>query len=236
MSSGAARRPTRPATRPGSWSGRSVSASAWRRRRRRPGSRTSSRPLRRRPIGLTDDELSNLGVVVVLATPGAGRADGPAALPKVAAAHYVRPLARDVHGHPQRLPPAVLATWDRGSPGSSTSPGGSRRARRAVGRRTGDFEPERERRSVGPGRAGGRRAGQAGGRARTGRRSGPRSSGPDRRASRASRASPLIGRSSAVPYPLAAPCSRFVPERRPGRTRGGARWSGSFRGSSSSTC
>ena len=27
-------------------------------------------------------------------------------------AHYVRPLARDAHGHSQRLDPAVLATWD----------------------------------------------------------------------------------------------------------------------------
>ena len=31
------------------------------------------------------------------------------------AAHYVRPLARDVHGHPQRLGPAVLATWNERS-------------------------------------------------------------------------------------------------------------------------
>jgi hypothetical protein len=30
----------------------------------------------------------------------------------VTAAHYVRPLARDAHGHAQLLPPAVLATWD----------------------------------------------------------------------------------------------------------------------------
>jgi hypothetical protein len=31
---------------------------------------------------------------------------------RVTAAHYVRPLARDAHGHSQRLDPAVLATWD----------------------------------------------------------------------------------------------------------------------------
>jgi hypothetical protein len=31
---------------------------------------------------------------------------------RVTAAHYVRPLARDAHGHAQRLEPAVLATWD----------------------------------------------------------------------------------------------------------------------------
>jgi hypothetical protein len=28
------------------------------------------------------------------------------------AAHYIRPTARDEHGHVQRLGPAVLATWD----------------------------------------------------------------------------------------------------------------------------
>jgi hypothetical protein len=32
--------------------------------------------------------------------------------PRVLAAHYVRPVARDQHGHVQRLPPAVLATWN----------------------------------------------------------------------------------------------------------------------------
>ena len=31
---------------------------------------------------------------------------------RVLAAHYLRPVARDVHGHVQRLPPAVLATWN----------------------------------------------------------------------------------------------------------------------------
>jgi hypothetical protein len=31
---------------------------------------------------------------------------------RVAAAHYVRPLLRDEHGHSQLLDPAVLATWD----------------------------------------------------------------------------------------------------------------------------
>jgi hypothetical protein len=28
------------------------------------------------------------------------------------AAHYLRPVERDGHGHLQRRPPAVLATWD----------------------------------------------------------------------------------------------------------------------------
>jgi len=31
---------------------------------------------------------------------------------RVVAAHYVRPLHRDEHGHPQQLGPAVLATWE----------------------------------------------------------------------------------------------------------------------------
>ncbi len=62
--------------------------------------------------GLSDDEISFLGVVLVL---------GPAAHPRdgmrgpgscVVAAHYLRPVARDAGGHVQRLGPAVLATWD----------------------------------------------------------------------------------------------------------------------------
>ncbi len=61
--------------------------------------------LRRRPVALTDDELSHLGVVLVLRQPGGERR-------RIAAAHYVRPVSRDAHGHVQRLGPAVLATWD----------------------------------------------------------------------------------------------------------------------------
>jgi hypothetical protein len=53
------------------------------------------------PVGASDDELSRLGLVLVL---GDGR--------RVTAAHYLRPVARDEHGHVQRLPPAVVATWD----------------------------------------------------------------------------------------------------------------------------
>ena len=45
---------------------------------------------------------------------------------RVAAAHYVRPTARDEHGHTQRLGPAVLATWDPATDHSSTSAGASR--------------------------------------------------------------------------------------------------------------
>jgi hypothetical protein len=52
--------------------------------------------------GLTDDELSYLGVVVVLDVDG-----------NVEIAHHVRPIALDAHGHVQRLAPAVLAARDR---------------------------------------------------------------------------------------------------------------------------
>lgn len=63
------------------------------------------------PLALSEDQLSFLGCVLVLgeATAGGGPLRGRL---RVVAAHYVRPLARDAHGHTQRLPPAVLATWD----------------------------------------------------------------------------------------------------------------------------
>jgi hypothetical protein len=111
--------------------------------------------LRRRPIGLTDDELSNLGIVLVvdpsrLLEPHRPEA-GPrfASAPKVVAAHYLRPLARDVHGHPQRLPPAVLATWDpKIARFEHFAWGIAGELAQRLGRRTGDFELERERRSA----------------------------------------------------------------------------------------
>jgi hypothetical protein len=62
--------------------------------------------LRRPPVGLGDDELSRLGIVLILRTVGDG-------LRRVVAAHYVRPVSRDEHGHVQRPGPAVLATWDQ---------------------------------------------------------------------------------------------------------------------------
>lgn len=58
------------------------------------------------PLPLTQDQLTFLGCVLVLG------GTGPTAPLRVVAAHYVRPLARDGHGHTQRLDPAVLATWD----------------------------------------------------------------------------------------------------------------------------
>jgi len=65
--------------------------------------------LRGPDVRLTDDELSHLGVVLVL---GTGRGRDGRLLRRVQAAHYIRPIARDVHGHVQRMNPAVLATWN----------------------------------------------------------------------------------------------------------------------------
>jgi hypothetical protein len=56
------------------------------------------------PVAALDDELARLGVVLIAGMDAAGRG-------RVVAAHYLRPVARDVQGHVQRLPPAVLATW-----------------------------------------------------------------------------------------------------------------------------
>lgn len=96
--------------------------------------------LRRPPVRLADDELSHLGVVLVLQ-----RVDGERR--RVVAAHYVRPVARDLHGHLQRLGPAVLATWNPVDDnfehfGWGVMPELALR----VGRRAGDLEIEIERR------------------------------------------------------------------------------------------
>ena len=89
--------------------------------------------LRCNPVRLTDDELSRLGVVLVLRIVGGRR--------RVVAAHFVRPVVRDVHGHLQRLGPAVLATWDPAADafehfGWGVTPELAMR----VGRKPGDFE------------------------------------------------------------------------------------------------
>ena len=70
--------------------------------------------------GLTDDEISFMGVVLVLGARDTGSAaeatDGrrldTGGLARLVAAHYLRPVVLDAGGHPRRLPPAVLATWD----------------------------------------------------------------------------------------------------------------------------
>jgi hypothetical protein len=96
--------------------------------------------LRRWPVRLSDDELSHLGVVLVLRRLDDDRR-------RVVAAHFIRPVARDVHGHVQRLGPAVLATWDPETDsmeqfGWGVTPELARR----VGLRAGDFEVEVDRR------------------------------------------------------------------------------------------
>lgn len=57
------------------------------------------------PVGAIDDELTRLGIVLILGLDAVG-------VTRVLAAHYLRPVARDIHGHIQRLAPAVLATWN----------------------------------------------------------------------------------------------------------------------------
>ncbi len=52
-------------------------------------------------IGLSDDEIRTLGLVLVLDAEG-----------RVVAAHLLRPVERDGAGHLQRRPPAVLAARD----------------------------------------------------------------------------------------------------------------------------
>jgi hypothetical protein len=96
--------------------------------------------LRRPPVELDDDELSRLGLVLVLRRAGHG-------LRRVVAAHYVRPTARDEHGHTQRLGPAVLATWDPNRDrfehfGWGVTPELAMR----IGHKPGDFELEVDRR------------------------------------------------------------------------------------------
>jgi hypothetical protein len=58
------------------------------------------------PHRLSDDAVRSLGVVLVVRDGASGDR------PRVVAAHYLRPVERDGHGHLQRRPPAVLATWD----------------------------------------------------------------------------------------------------------------------------
>jgi hypothetical protein len=68
--------------------------------------------LRARPVGLTDDELSYLGLIVIAR---AWRKPDGEVRRRVVAAHYARPVGRDEHGHLQRLPPAVIAARDEAS-------------------------------------------------------------------------------------------------------------------------
>jgi hypothetical protein len=65
--------------------------------------------LRARPIGAIEDELSYLGLILILR---AWREPDGEIRRRVVAAHYARPVGRDEHGHVQRLPPAVIAARD----------------------------------------------------------------------------------------------------------------------------
>lgn len=110
------------------------------------------------PVSLSEDEVRRLGVVVILRLIGP---DGevlhypegsmeaefgplqPAVRRRAVAVHYLRPVERDGHGHLQRRPPAVLATWDRASDCFEHFAWGvtSELAER-VGRSQSDFEAE----------------------------------------------------------------------------------------------
>ncbi|HEX3428583.1 MAG TPA: hypothetical protein VHS36_07230 [Candidatus Limnocylindrales bacterium] len=68
--------------------------------------------LRSPEVGLTDDELSYLGLVLIAR---AWREPDGSITRRVVAAHYERPVGRDEHGHLQRLPPAVIAVHDERS-------------------------------------------------------------------------------------------------------------------------
>jgi energy-coupling factor transporter ATP-binding protein EcfA2 len=97
-------------------------------------------------VGLTSDELSRLGIVLVMRA-WRDRSTGEP-LRRVVAAHYVRPVVRDAAGHVQRPGPAVLATWDPAADRFEDFAWGvvPELAER-VGRRAGDFEAERTRRA-----------------------------------------------------------------------------------------
>jgi hypothetical protein len=95
-------------------------------------------------LPLTDDQLTFLGCVLVLGE-GGGKAGGGkrGGRLRVTAAHYVRPLARDAHGHSQRLDPAVLAAWDdRLEKFEHFAWGVLPEIAARLGRRTGDLEAD----------------------------------------------------------------------------------------------
>lgn len=102
--------------------------------------------LRAAPVHLSDDELSRLGVVLVMRlVEVVGQAEPQR---RVVAAHYVRPVARDEHGHVQRLPPAVLAAYEPLRDELDHFAWGVMPELAArLGRRSGDLELEQRRRS-----------------------------------------------------------------------------------------
>jgi hypothetical protein len=94
--------------------------------------------------GLSDDEASFLGIVLVL-----DRKADSGELGRLAAAHYLRPVVRDAGGHPRRLGPAVLATWDPGRrEWEDFAWGVVPDLADRVQMRAGDLEAERDRRAA----------------------------------------------------------------------------------------
>jgi hypothetical protein len=101
--------------------------------------------LRGPDVRLTDDELSNLGVVLIL---GASRGPDGHPIRRVRAVHYIRPVARDMHGHVQRMSPAVLATWNPAADAFEHFAWGvSTELADRVGRSAPDFNTEHARRT-----------------------------------------------------------------------------------------
>jgi hypothetical protein len=127
-----------------------------------------------RDQGLVDDEISFMGAVLVLggsgtgsaagvsghATRGGGAPDGDNPI-RVLAAHYLRPVVLDAGGHPRRLPPAVLATWDSAVDAWDDFAWGiAADLAERVRMRVGDLEAELDRRAAAlTEHAGGRRVG-----------------------------------------------------------------------------
>jgi hypothetical protein len=95
-------------------------------------------------VRLTDDELTHLGVVLILR---AVRGRDRAIVRRISSAHYVRPISRDAGGHVQRMRPAVLAAWDpAGDSFEHFAWGIVPELAARTGRRAGDFEAEHARR------------------------------------------------------------------------------------------
>jgi hypothetical protein len=96
-------------------------------------------------VGAAADELSALGLVLIVRAVDGLRASSRR---RVVAAHYVRPLARDAHGHTQRLDPAVLATWEPATDEHEDfSWGVLPEVAARIGARSGDLDLERDRRA-----------------------------------------------------------------------------------------
>jgi hypothetical protein len=105
------------------------------------------RSLSSEPVNASADEVSNLGLVLVLRGIGTGPGAPPG--PRIVAAHYLRPVARDVNGHVRRLPPAVVATFDAAAGVLEHFAWGiGDELAGRTGRRTPGFEREQARRSL----------------------------------------------------------------------------------------